>query len=298
MNTMGKVLVFANLIFALITGGFLAADFATRTNWRQANDSLAAELAVARSNGDELHNTVKIVAEKLTKAEGRVKDLESQLDRARKDTEQKVKEAGDNARQTGLQMKSTEMTTTLASAELGRLREENKHLSKVIQEREQYIVKLNDERNKAQDRMHQAMAEAQAAQQRSETMLERVREAEKKLATLKVAGGPSGQPAPAAARNPNQPNPPAAYVRGKIEKVHAEDPSLVEMNVGSDSGVATGQTLDVYRLNPEPAYLGMVRIREVFPHHSIGRMVPAGVDGSRREVRKGDEVASSIQPPR
>ena len=41
MNTLGKLLVIVNLLFALATGGFLAVDFASRTQWKEVADARA-----------------------------------------------------------------------------------------------------------------------------------------------------------------------------------------------------------------------------------------------------------------
>jgi hypothetical protein len=298
---MGKILVFINLLFALITGGFLAVDFATRTNWRQAYEALAAEQKVSRVNNEELHNTVQVVAEKLKKEEDRVKDLEKQLATEKTKGQTVLKDARSDADKNKLQAEGADVAHALAAGELATLKKETENLTKLVRQREQTIVKINAERNAAQDRMDQALHERDAAIVRSETILERLREVEKKLAAERVAGaggGGTGPAAPSAVRNPNQPNPPPAYVRGKIEKVNAEDPSLVQLDVGTDSGLATGNTLEVYRLSPRPAYLGMVRIVNADHHTAVGRMVPAGAGAGRREVRPGDEVASSIQPPR
>ena len=43
-------------------------------------------------------------------------------------------------------------------------------------------------------------------------------------------------------RNPNEPNPPAVMVNGKIEKVDAD---LVQISLGTDQGVNKNNTLDV-----------------------------------------------------
>ena len=44
MNTVGKILVILNFVFALVVGGFLAIDFATRTNWHKAYKALETEV--------------------------------------------------------------------------------------------------------------------------------------------------------------------------------------------------------------------------------------------------------------
>jgi hypothetical protein len=297
MNTMGKILVIINLLFALVTGGFLAVDFATRSNWRQAYESLAEEMKVSRSNTDTLHATAALVAEKLKKAENRSQDLEKQLGRERLTHKKELEVARGDAIRAKDQSDKIDVTGMIKMGENERLRSENKALLKVIQERDQTIVKLNDDRNKAIDQVTQALNERNGALERSESLMERVRELEKwKAQNLVNASGPS---TPGSVRNSNQPNPPPAYVHGKVEKVDPTDRYLLQINLGTDAGLAVNQTLDVFHLSPRPEYLGMLRIVDAGNHTAIGRLIPSRLGGgARSEVRPGDEVASSIQPPR
>ena len=54
MNTIGKTLVILNLVFALVVGGFLVIDFATRNNWKTAYEALKREMDVAKSKNVKL----------------------------------------------------------------------------------------------------------------------------------------------------------------------------------------------------------------------------------------------------
>jgi RNA polymerase sigma factor (sigma-70 family) len=85
------------------------------------------------------------------------------------------------------------------------------------------------------------------------------------------------------------PEQPPAKVQGKVLAVD-KAAGLVQINVGTDSGLKTGQHLEVYRLQPEPKYLGRLLIVEAQPGRAIGR--PAGM--AKDEIRPGDEVASSL----
>lgn len=101
------------------------------------------------------------------------------------------------------------------------------------------------------------------------------------------AGAPkeaSDKPAPGAMRNP----PPEA-VEGAITQVD-EKTGLVTISLGSDSGLQEGHTLEVYRLKPTPKYLGTLRIINVQPRESVGRML----NRPMAAVEVGDKVASRI----
>jgi hypothetical protein len=82
-------------------------------------------------------------------------------------------------------------------------------------------------------------------------------------------------------------------VHGVIEKIDPKNTALVLISIGSDSGVANGQTLDVYRLKPAPKYLGKIRVIGVTPQRAIARPVgtiPANVPA----LATGDNVTSLL----
>jgi hypothetical protein len=130
----------------------------------------------------------------------------------------------------------------------------------------------------------------------------RIEELEKKLESLrKEIDGlrkklPQRGPAPerpGSSGDVVRPNPPGANVRGKVQRV---DPNgLVQITIGRDSGLALGHTLEVYRLRPQPKYLGMIRIVTTEPDRAVGQLVTRAT-GSQLEIQPGDEVASSVAP--
>jgi beta-lactamase regulating signal transducer with metallopeptidase domain len=122
--------------------------------------------------------------------------------------------------------------------------------------------------------------------------------------SVEDAGGKNHPPADAGHFQPalkvivdttEHPAPPR--IRGKIEKVDPANPVHVEINVGSDAGLAVNNKLEVFRLTPEPTFLGTIRIVSTARQRAIGRLESAG---PRRPVplRPGDEVASRLQAGR
>jgi len=65
--------------------------------------------------------------------------------------------------------------------------------------------------------------------------------------------------------------PPPEDVRGEIREVGAE--GLVAITIGSDQGLLRGHTLEVYRLEPKPQYLGRLRILDVEPQQAVGKLL-------------------------
>jgi len=166
------------------------------------------------------------------------------------------------------------------------IRAELKELTKAIREREQVILKLQEEVTKLRQEVTATKAIAESLRERNLELLKQI----EKLTKVK-AGGDRRNP-----KDPNAANPPAAPVKGRVLKVDPNDGSLVEISIGTDSGVEKSQTLELYRLQPQPKYLGRVRILDANPTRSVGRVIiPAGVD-KRPEIQVGDEVSSHLQP--
>ena len=49
MNTLGKILVFVNLIFSVVTGALIVMVFITRTQWEKGYRDVSAQLVGERS---------------------------------------------------------------------------------------------------------------------------------------------------------------------------------------------------------------------------------------------------------
>jgi hypothetical protein len=89
--------------------------------------------------------------------------------------------------------------------------------------------------------------------------------------------------APRAAKNP-----PAADVEGVVTGVEVGT-GLVIISIGSDAGLQKGHTLEVFRLKPEAKYVGTLRLVEVKPSESVGKM-----EGNKEAPRIGDRAAGKL----
>ena len=138
------------------------------------------------------------------------------------------------------------------------------------------IVVLESEKKQLRTEAIQFEAQTEILKTQNERLLNAIAELTRAVGKAEIGG-----------RNPNAPNPPAVMVNGKIEKIEKD---LVQINLGIDHGLNKNHTLEVYRLAPEPKYLGMIRIVDASQHTSVGRLVGA----ARSELRVGDLVASRL----
>src|SRR4051812_8921537 len=82
MNIVGKLLVIANLIFAVATGGFLVVDYATRRNWKSEYDDLRAQMDISRTNGSVTEKTVERISKEVRNKVTELNTLKQKFDDA------------------------------------------------------------------------------------------------------------------------------------------------------------------------------------------------------------------------
>ena len=97
---------------------------------------------------------------------------------------------------------------------------------------------------------------------------------------------PTGKPKALNTRSSNSPPP---NVEGVIKAVDAKT-GLVTISIGSDAGLQKGQTLEVFRLVPQPVYLGKLEVIELNPTQAVGKPEAR----SKATIQVGDRVSGSM----
>src|SRR5207302_11239843 len=104
MTTLGKILIFVNLVFSVVVGILIGMVFAARTNWKTAYEKLAAtnkvNESVIRTYADDVkaakkvgEDTRKALEAQLQTAASRYATLEKQLATERAAAHIKINEA-------------------------------------------------------------------------------------------------------------------------------------------------------------------------------------------------------------
>jgi hypothetical protein len=293
MNTIGKILVVLNFLFALVMATLVAMNYTVSNNWKSQEEKYRKELEVMQANNSAL---VQSVSDSISQKQAAVVDLEAkktenavlQADNAsiKTDADTKVKDAETRA-------KFADVRTEQAITAQGRLQKENGQLKAVVADREgRYITVANQLRDKT-DLAMTLDQDLKFSQERSENLLKRNQELEVLVARLQQGGDTKAQ---SVSRDPNALNPPPRFVKGVVERVDAVDKSLVKISLGTDHGVKEGNTLEVYRTNPVQ-YLGVMRIEDAQFNTSEGKMIRT--PGLKMpEVHEGDTVASGLDSRR
>jgi hypothetical protein len=114
----------------------------------------------------------------------------------------------------------------------------------------------------------------QDAQKRIKELEDRLKQYEKKLKDDK---------------DPVEWNAPPENLQGVIREVSKD--GLVRITLGSDKGLKTGHTLEVYRLKPTPTYLGRIQIAAVSATESVAKVL---VQQTAKPMQLGDHVTDSL----
>jgi uncharacterized phage infection (PIP) family protein YhgE len=291
MNIVGKTLVIINLVFALLVAGFLAIDFGTRTNWKDGFTKLKAELDVSRANTTNAQDTNRKLLDEKKTAEKNLNDLQKTYKAYELEAADSLEKANRKAQEEADRARAAEINLMKLTSEKGRLEAEIKDLTGLVKKRDEMVRGLQDASNKYRGEALSSEQKASSANQRSLALLEQLRQKELELVRRENIGK-GGTTTAYSPRNPDYRNPPTAYVKGVVEKVDAKDSSVAQISIGSDEGLKEDNTLDVFRLTPDPVWVGTLRLTDVNHHSAVGRLLPRA--GGRNALKTGDEVASRI----
>jgi len=291
MTAFGKILVFLNLIFSVVTGALIVYVFTTRANWvaayndaktkvQAADDRYQAERAAHEADRKQFEETLKGV-------QAQAKLVETQLATA-------LEEANRNRGQADTQTALTNASTNelqKVQAELAQIKEERQRLVEEKEVQRNRVVAIQLELDKQRGITVQESLQARNLLQRVTNLLRQVEELTARTRELEAAtpGVGSGGSAAGGTRSiydePARSAPPG--VRGAISAI-GKDGTMAQINIGSDSGLSAGNVLTVYRGNE---YVGDLTITVTEAKTAVGKFTPA-----RRtsKVQKDDSVITSF----
>src|SRR5262249_13356807 len=279
MTLLGKTLTFFVLLFSVITGGMMAMAFVTRTNWRTRYENAQNEVNVLIAAQKAEREHFKALREKYEKdladaktaidtANTKITGLEANL----KNQEQKVADLVKNA--------NTEaVNNQAATRQIDALSQERNQLKDQLTASNNQVLRLQKDFLTASNNETQATILAGKLRDQVQSLMMQVEKMSSQLAYLKARGieAPNG--------NLKSPSP---EVQGTITGVEG---SIATTSLGKDHGVNAGDELQVFRLTPQPIYLGKLRISIARDHDSVGTFPPAS---PRMTITKGDTVDTKV----
>lgn len=279
MTTLGKILVFVNLVFSLLTAGLIVMVYTTRTNWAAASAKQAATIAVVRATADAEFEAAKKTVD------GKEADLQRVTREKQEQTTLLTKAQNDLA---AAQQQIAQLQTTQGSGdavkqaqadELKRRSDEVKKLTDLVSEREQKIHEIDQQMSKLRNEKVAFQIQYESANARNKELLNQIQAKDQEIVRQRTGGGT----ATTQAQTPLPEN-----FRGTIKAIQGD---LATITPGSDAGAAVGAQLQVFRLQPRAEYLGTLVIRAVTPHEAVGQLQGP----KKNQVKVNDEVAARLQ---
>lgn len=290
MTIFGKLLVFLNLVFSVVTGALIVFVFTTRANWVAAYKDAEAKVKTAeaayKSERASHENDLRQKDAQMAGQTEQIKQLgtavETAQQEARSARELATKNEGLNAGANAQQQK--------VQNELKQIRDERDGMVKQLDELRGRIVSLQKERDEHLGQAVQSDLRARNMEQKANNLLRQVEELTVKNRELEssslLGGGQGGATAPSILDGSNKSAPPG--VRGKVTYVGQSGTNLAQVDIGSDSGLSKGNTLIVYRGNE---WVGDLTLSEVQPKVAVGTFKPAKRGAT---IHKDDLVITSF----
>ncbi len=281
MNVLGKILVFANLLFCLVTAALISWAYAARTNWFAYAKKLENVIKVVEANAD----TYRLEAEEAKKkADEEVQKVRVDLQRTVKQSEELKSQIDANRRQYVAEREKNETAAVnleSVTRELERRQQEVVYLTGLKATQDKKMADLEREKTALRDRATGADINLKAEQERNASLLASLESLTKEVERLRAGGSGRG--------SGSHIKPPPDDVHGTVKAVDRYS-GLVTISIGSDHGLSAGNTLEMYRTEPEPHYLGVLEIIQVRANEAVGR--PRGKP--KLPIQVQDRVASRI----
>jgi hypothetical protein len=277
MNWLGKVFVVVILIMSLVFMGLALAVYATHKNWQQVSVDLKKKLTDSQSENAKLQTEHNRRVEDLEKEKTIAEQQVAKLDSERVSLNERYAQAQTELE--GLRQNQRDHIAAVASTQkineglAGEVTELRTTIRKTIEARDSLFKKALD----STEELHKAAGEYN-------TTLERNKQLTKQVAGKDVVMREKGI-------DPNtDPGSVVPTVEGVVSKIERKaGGQLVEITIGADDGLKTGNTLEVSR---GAKYLGRVEIIQTSPDKAVGRVDRKFQQG---QIQEGDRVATRIK---
>ncbi len=285
MNLVGKILVVALTVMALVFSSFTLAVHATHKNWKlmvsNTDTTKGLPLGLTQVIAERDTAISRLLADNAAKDQ-QVNRIQRESEQIRGQLESLVSELQKNNRnlKDEIDLKSGELTLAInASANstnvLAKTQTENKDIRtenvQVKTERDQAL----DNVVTTGDKLAQASGEWARLSERNKQLLAQ-------LAQYRQVMQDRGLPL-----NLEKPT-----VTGKVTQTHTAT-KMVQINLGSDDGLKKGDTMDVVRVgNTAGTYLGKIRLITVDKTEAVGAAIPGTLKGT---IQKDDQVTTELE---
>lgn len=283
MTQLGKLLVVAITILAMVFLGLTTVVMITAENWK---DKALAETKKFEETKSELGKAQTAVAEigkEMTLLKQSHEGVVAQKDQFIAELESRFKDKEAEYQRVNTALSVAQENATLSSTESTTRVDETASLRESLKSAQDQANTLKLQEKDLNQQIVALTKQLEAARNTNERLRDEV-------ATLSTTLSSAGLSADV--RNVKAlANPPA--VEGLISRVDATS-TRVELSIGSDDGLVPGHELFVFRRAPNAQYIGKIRIIAADPERAVATVVGKTYLGTK--VTEGDVVSTSIKP--
>jgi len=282
MTFVGKILVILIMAFSLVFLGVSTVVFTTATNWKDKSTKQADEIKKVNGQLNDAKAKVAAAEGQLTAAKAEQKKQLDERDVRLADLKKQVDEAEDEMTKARAQLETAQQTAGVALAEATARKVEIEALIETQSKAQAQANQFSAQNIELTDQIRVLQREKATAEQNAKDLRDFTGRTIAFLTKKGISVDTINR------LDPTKVPPP---VEGKVVELNPTGRSM-EISIGSDDGLATGQELYVYRIQPRAEYIGKVRIVSVYPDKAVADVIGNTVNG--KKVQEGDNVASTF----
>jgi hypothetical protein len=284
MTLMGKILAIVNLVLSIGVVALIATTYVSRTNWHDAYVNKDNQLKVSQADAAAFKKEVEDLRGTKAQLEDQLAKQKAATEKEKKDLDNQITQLSDKLKKANEDIGKHVAAQNAAGDVLKRQQKEVEYLKSLVNFRNDELAKQKKQNIDMQQAMVEATINARQERDRNERLLQENERLTKDLRQTQQMASTTSLKKEAPKKNP-----PAEDIEGRVKSVDSAN-GYVTVSVGSDAGLNKGNTLEAFRLDPDPAYLGAIQIVDVRPNEAVGR--PMGMEP--RRLRVGDVVSSNI----
>lgn len=284
MTFVGKILVILIMAFSLVFLGVSIVTFKTAVNWKDETR--------------KQQEAVQKVRTQVASATEQAKDAQTKLDVATKDHAKLISEKEARIADLDKQIKAASEEALRAQTSLETAQANAKQALDAAAARKSQIDVLTETTARAQTQANQINAQNLELTDRIRILEREKATAEQNAKDLRAANVRFTRylqklRVPLSAVEKDDPTVVPEEVNGKVTSLDRTGRRM-ELSIGSDDGLATGQELFVYRQQPRADFIGKVKITAVEPDKAVAEVIGRTIDG--KKILEGDLVTSTLNP--
>jgi hypothetical protein len=282
MSTVGKVLIVAQIGFSILLMAFAAGVSSVQTNWKAKEATARKELKTAKDGFQVAQSELQKVRTTDAATQKALKDAADKANGLAAAAQTKNRQLQARYNQTATELESTRAEADIAGQETRARRDEAVSLrdinAQLHQSRDQLITQNREQAEKIVN-----------LDQAAKTMVTKHNDLLNQYAVLQKFIRVKGfDPDPKELAGLVEPPPVLETVVNTTKKGGRNGQDLIEIDMGSDVGLAKGHRLFVYRGNK---YLGTIRLEMVDYRTAVGVVIQSTKSG---EIQRGDIVTTKL----